>query len=110
MAEPAPTVFEFDASTGLLPEQWLLRHGALPKGAQITLQLEDGTSFSGVQFYGVVGDIGPGAHQIIAERDALSAHDTLRVVPYVWTPDTGLRAAMPGEVLSLEPITAAPGD
>jgi hypothetical protein len=99
-----PVVFEFSEGQGDLPSQWLLHHGPLPAGAQIALRLEDGTWFSGVQFFGVIGSVGPGVHQIIAENDAITSNTPIKVIPYIWTPGGGMRAAVEGEILSLEPI------
>ncbi|MEP5151754.1 hypothetical protein [Planktotalea sp.] len=103
-----PIAFEFSQEGTPFPDRWLLKHGTLPAGAQVVLKLEDGTPFSGVQFYGTIGDISAGNHQIIAESDAISGRTSLRVVPYIWVPNTGLRAALPEEQLSLEPITLSP--
>ena len=105
MTEDA-ALFEIPLSTSDVPERWRLDHGPLPAKAQITLQYEDGSAFSGVQFFGQRGAIPPGSHQIIAEPPAQPIGDSIRVRAFVWTPTTGLRPATPGEITLLEPLPA----
>ncbi|WP_321828709.1 hypothetical protein [Thalassovita sp.] len=105
MTEDA-ALFEIPLSTSDVPERWRLDHGPLPAKAQITLQYEDGSAFSGVQFFGQRGAIPPGSHQIIAEQPKQPVRDSLRVRAFIWTPSTGLRPAAPGEITLLEPLPA----
>lgn len=101
-----PALFEIPLSTSDVPERWRLDHGPLPAKAQITLLYEDGSAFSGVQFFGHRGAIPPGRHQIIAEPPTQPIRGSIRVRAFVWTPTTGLRPATPGEITLLEPLPA----
>ena len=119
MTEDA-ALFEIPLTTSDLPVRWRLDHGPLPAKAQITLQYDDGSAFSGVQFFGQRGAIPPAAIRSLPNhRRSLSAIEYgcaplsgrlppacgppppgrspcwNRCPPVKWHPHPGLRSAAP---------------